>query len=97
MRINLLQGYRGRLTNNVYYEAGEHDIDITLASYLIENGYAESIPTQETKPVQIPVQIEDDLQSMTVSELKAYANRNGIELDDNMRKAQILSAIEDAF
>jgi len=40
MRVQILYGYRSALTNGHYLPPGEHDLDPSLVSYLVENGHA---------------------------------------------------------
>ncbi len=54
--IEVLYGYRGVPTKNVYMKPGKHGVDAELAKYLVENGHAvyvdepktEAEPTDET-------------------------------------------------
>ena len=43
MKINLLADYRGILTNEQYYLAGEHDLPAGIAQALVDEGRAESL------------------------------------------------------
>ena len=43
MKINLLADYRGVLTNEQYYLAGEHDLPAAVAQALVDEGRAESL------------------------------------------------------
>ena len=43
MKINLLHRYSGVLTNERKLQAGIHDLDETLAKYLVDNGHAEYV------------------------------------------------------
>jgi hypothetical protein len=47
MKINLLQDYRGVLTAEVYYLAGEHDLPEGVAQALIDDGRAELVEEPE--------------------------------------------------
>jgi len=40
MKINLLHRYQSAATNEEALQAGEHDLDDTIAQYLIDNGHA---------------------------------------------------------
>lgn len=52
MRINLLADYRGVLTNERFFVAGEYDLDGDIAAALVNAGRAEYIdaPKPEQKP-----------------------------------------------
>lgn len=50
MRINLLNDYRGVLTGEQFYTAGEHDLEEGTASALVAAGRAEYIDVPEPEP-----------------------------------------------
>jgi hypothetical protein len=52
--------------------------------------------TSETKPEE-KTESEKDLNSMTVKDLKAYADENKIELPSGARKADIIQIIKDSI
>jgi hypothetical protein len=47
MKVNLLHDYRGVLTNELFYLAGEHDLPEAVAQALIDAGRAEAIEKQK--------------------------------------------------
>lgn len=51
MLIILLADYRGVLTNERYYTAGQHDIDDDTAAALVAAGRAEYVTPPEPEPV----------------------------------------------
>ena len=50
MRINLLADYRGVLTNERFFVAGEYDLDGDTAFALVAAGRAEYIDEPEPEP-----------------------------------------------
>ena len=58
-------------------------------------GYVKVVePKAET---QFTVEAEDDIKSLTVEQLKNYAQEKGIDLGDAVKKADILEVIADGF
>ena len=43
MRVKLLQDYRGVLTGEAFYAAGEHELSDDMAQALVNDGRAESL------------------------------------------------------
>lgn len=67
-----------------YLSAGEVvEVDAELGEALLE----------QTGNYVLVVDVEDDLDTFTVPELRDYASRNGIDLGGARRKADILAAI----
>ena len=53
MKVLLLADYRGVLTGEQYYEAGEHDLPAGIAQALVNDGRAESLePDPQPEPVK---------------------------------------------
>ena len=50
MKIKLLADYRGVLTGEQFYTAGEHDLEEGTASALVAAGRAEYIDAPEPEP-----------------------------------------------
>lgn len=58
-------------------------------------GYVKVVePKAET---QFTVEAEEDIKSLTVEQLKNYAQEKGIDLGDAVKKADILEVIADGF
>ena len=51
MKINLLSDYRGVLTNEQFYLAGEHDLSDSMAQALIKAGRA--VAVEPPKPAAV--------------------------------------------
>lgn len=56
VKINVLYGYRGHKTKDVYLDKGIHGVTQDVADYLIENGHAELVdePEPEAKTDDTP-------------------------------------------
>jgi len=47
--VKVLHGYRGAPSNKQYIPAGQHELDETLADYLVKNGHAVEVETPKPK------------------------------------------------
>ena len=54
MKIQLLADYRGVLTGEVFYPAGEHDLDDKTAAALVAAGRAVLVVAPEPQPEPPP-------------------------------------------
>lgn len=71
------------------------EIEETRWSEFKAKGYVKAIePKAET---QFTVEAEEDIKSLTVEQLKNYAQEKGIDLGDAVKKADILEAVADGF
>jgi hypothetical protein len=54
MKVKLLQDYRGVLTNEAFFTAGEHDMADDMARALVNDGRAEALePSAKPAPKTI--------------------------------------------
>jgi len=87
MKIELLADYRGVLTDERYYTAGEYTQDNMPESYarvLVAQGRAVLLPPASPAP---------DYSKMMVKQLKAIADERGIDVHGK-RKADLIAALE---
>jgi len=53
MRIRFLRDYRGKLSNEVFYEAGE-EVDLPAGQKLVDARRAEPVPAEKPKAARKP-------------------------------------------
>lgn len=71
------------------------EIEETRWSEFKAKGYVKVVePKAET---QFTVEAEEDIKSLTVEQLKNYAQEKGIDLGNAVKKADILEVIADGF
>lgn len=56
--VEVLYGYRGLQSNNVYMKPGKHGVNPSFAKYLVENGHA--VYVDEPSEVEDNTVIEDE-------------------------------------
>lgn len=85
MKIKLNRDYRGRMIQDRLLKQGVHEVDQTIATYLIGKGYA--VPVDDATPVTVetPV-IADEPETMTYADVEKKIQRQAIE--DSQPKAR---------
>lgn len=99
-RVRILNGYRGRHTQEQYIEAGEVvEFDEEVAEQLIENDHGEDAgnaePTFSVSRGSLvePVSREEELAELKVNELKAMAGKAGLEFNNKATKDELIALI----
>jgi hypothetical protein len=76
----------------------EHDVPEDLAARLMDRGVAEAVDaTPRDPPSETPTVDMDELASMTVSELRGWADERGVDLTGATRKQHVLDAIREHY
>lgn len=90
LKIAKTVSYRGK----VLVPNNEILVDEQAAADLVERGMAEFL---ESVPNQQNSETGDELEEMSVDELKEYAQEAGIEVESLTDRAEILQAIKEAI
>ena len=71
------------------------EIEETRWSEFKAKGYVKVV--EPKAEIQFTVEAEDDIKSLTVEQLKNYAQEKGIDLGNAMKKADILEAVANSL
>jgi len=100
MKIKLLVDYRGVLTEEQYFVAGEYDMPDKWAIGLIAEGRAESLePERPDNRDEIRVLSDDkpeaDISTMSTKKLRAMAKERGLTGYWNMKRETLIERLSD--
>jgi hypothetical protein len=90
-KIRFLSDYRGVLTDETFYHAGDV-AELQAAAALVEAGRAEYIPNiSQDEPDEVVLKV--DIEDMPVGELKRMARIAGVEGYRKMKKAELVESL----